>query len=167
MTLEVSGTPKSNRRSNGFDFLWAKHVSGINPTQHCFACLVGPKERMIKRGMVDGIYPIHMLAPFFYICGVAPFSAPHRSPERAASLGRNFHFAIQYQSGAQAIADTFNGIRFVAHDAVRIPITPLPLGWKGLGVEFTTCRNFQFAVEQFGYDLTEKPKKVSPQGSLY
>jgi hypothetical protein len=167
VTLEVSGTPKSNRRSNEFAFLWSKHVFGINPTNHCAACLVGPFDRTIRRGMVDGIYPIKMRAPFFYICGVAPFSAPHRSPERAQSLARNFHLAVKHMAGSQAMAETFNGIRFIVHDAERVSIAPLPLGWRGLGPEFTTCRNFQFAVEQFGYDLSEKPKKASPQGSLF
>ena len=144
IVITVEGS-KGGAATSRFTYLWAKHVQGFNPKHHCAACLRGPWEKTIQRGMKDGEYPIHLLGPYFYICGVAP---DYRYVD-------NFHLAVRPAEGRIAVADTFCGTRFTIYGAEQIPITPLPDGFDGRGRKYTTCRNFQFAVQQFGLPKDE------------
>jgi len=145
--VEIEGAPISSGKAAEFSYLWAKHVTGFNCANHCANCLRGAWERTICRTIVDGQYPIRMRGEFFYICGVA------------REWKNNLHLVVKYDPGSVARVDAFNGVRFTIHDAKRIMIDPLPLGWKGLDRSFTACRNFQFGVQEYGYD-TEPLQKA-------
>jgi hypothetical protein len=139
--LQVEGSPLGQPTASRYAFLWAKHVRGFREDKHCAACLVGEWEKKISRSLVDGVYEIPQKAPFFYICGVTG----------NFDWANNLHFVLKPKEGGIAMIDAEYGMRLTIYNAERVMITPLPLHWKGLNRTFTTCRNFQFGVEQFGY----------------
>jgi hypothetical protein len=99
--------------------------------------------------MTNGVYEIPVKSPFFYICGVTE------------GWKNNLHFAVTPNEGAVAMIDAEYGIRFTMYNASRVMITPLPLKWNGLTRQYTSCRNFQFGVEQFGYKAPlPKPQRL-------
>ena len=79
-----------------------------------------------------------------YVCGVGGGPAKERG-------GKNFHFPLRYEKNGFVAKTTYNGYIVTARNAVELPIHPLPDGWNGRDLETTRCKNFQFAVEYFGY----------------
>lgn len=133
----------------GFRHFWGQYVSGFDHSQHCLKCLIGERDHRFHPAMMPGVLTVpDPLAyqseyDFFYVCGVAaPWS--HRD---------NFHAALRPvdDHDAALTLPTWRGQTIKLHGFELIPIPPLRNGWNGLGREFTTCRNFQFAVSQYGY----------------
>jgi hypothetical protein len=141
----------------GFIFgFWAKFVNGFNPMEHCQACLYGPREKRIGLEMTTNkeiALKERQVAtnPYFYICGVT------------SRWRNNFHLAMEWAKGEEARGVTFNGFEISVTDAREIPIPPLPDGFAGLPKSFTTCRNFQFAVDRFGLPEDYVPPKPKPK----
>ena len=54
------------------------------------------------------------------------------------------------------------GVTFTIRDAFALRIDRLPNDWMGLSPEFTTCRNFQFGVQQFGYNPPKEGQSGDP-----
>ena len=129
--------------SQQFLWLWGKHVTGFKQAEHCLACLRGPaSEDAIKPQMVSGDYPLRATgAPYFYLCGVG-----RTEPGRT-----NVHLVVEPCPGAVASVGSVYGVTFIIRDARALRIDRLPKGWMGLGDLYTTCRNFQFGVQMFGY----------------
>jgi hypothetical protein len=122
----------------GFRYFWAKYVSGFDKSQHCARCLVGDWSRYTKTNMVAGgmkyIMGESQKFDYLYICGVAyPWSWPN-----------NFHMVMRPKVGSFARMETWNGFVLTAKDAELLNIPHMPLGYRGYGKAFTTCRNFQF-----------------------
>lgn len=118
----------------GFRYWWLKHVVGYDLSVHCARCLRGKYDRRINRQMATG-EPIELASPLVYLCGVSP------------RWVTNFHAAAEHAPGRRFEVDTYNGFTVRFANARRIDIEPLPEGYDGLPREFTTCRNFQFAVQ--------------------
>lgn len=120
----------------GFRYLWLKCVHGFNPRQHCLAALRGPREPRVHPAMLLGQTIRIAPAPYVYLCGVA--------------LGRrydqNLHIAMRHAPGVSFDVLTWNGIRVRVENAEQVAIHALPAGFRGLGPEYTTCRNYQFGV---------------------
>jgi hypothetical protein len=81
---------------------------------------------------------------YVYVCGVG--DGPNSGLAK-----KNFHLPLRFEEGRSVSKTTFNGYVVTARNAVEMPIPALPDGWKGLGHEATSHKNFQFAVEYFGY----------------
>jgi hypothetical protein len=120
----------------GFRHWWLKRVEGFDLSVHCARCIRGPYDRRIRRDMPTGV-SIDIAAPMVYLCGVA-------SNRRWIN---NFHAPVVWTEGASAEFSTFNGFDVRFDNARAIAIEALPDGYLGLGKDFTTCRNFQFAVQ--------------------
>ncbi len=64
---------------------------------------------------------------------------------------QNLHFPLVYAEGSFAEETTYNGYRFRAENARLFTFRELPEGFQGKSPQHSRCKNFQFAVEAFGY----------------
>jgi hypothetical protein len=138
MLLEVRGMEQASQK---FVQLWGVHVSGFRQDKHCIYCLKGRKEGQLHRAMASGDYKLDTGAPYFYLFGM------RRAPRRDS----NVHLAVEPYPGAVASIGSLYGVTFTIRDARALRIDRLPKGWMGLDESFTSCRNFQFGVQVFGY----------------
>jgi len=130
-------------RLSGFRFFWLKYVIGSDTRVHCASSLKGQGSKKVGPNLKLN-YP-HILAeahlpgrPWtrpMYLCGVSP------------SWETNFHLVFEACEGAEIRKTLYNGYELVIAGAREIEIKPLEPGFRGLGPEFTTCRNFQYAVQ--------------------
>jgi hypothetical protein len=125
---------KEAKITANFKYLWLKYVKGFDITEHCAKCLLGEYEKQVSpKGIFTGDLPI---APYYYLCGVSmPFV-----------WANNFHLAFEAKEGSTLVIER-NGIVLVIDNAVELEIKPptIQLTHKK---EFTTCRNWQFAVNK-------------------
>jgi hypothetical protein len=134
MTIEGDQTHLS-----GFQYFWLKSVRDYRLDVHCARCLVGPYDRRINKTMPLH-QPVELRGDLVYLCGGAT----------GRRWAQNFHAAAKLQEGESFATPTYNGLMVRFHNALMIPIQPLPDGWNGLDKPFTTCRNYQFAVQMEG-----------------
>lgn len=140
MKMRIKVTADAAERTSEFKYLWAKFVTGANLDVHCAKCLLGPYSKVIRVGMELGESILD--APvkpfdFFYLCGVT------------ARWETNLHLAARRAPGKTAKVTAFNGTVFEIPDFELIPIHALPVGFMGKLKAFTTCRNWQFAVQEY------------------
>lgn len=132
----------------GFKFFWAFYVNGFNQSAHCQACFRGSLSDQLNTRTVDSakIYTMNERADFrcLYVCGVG--TGPKRELWR-----KNFHLPLAHRPGAREIHSTYNGYTISVENGAALPIPELEEGWKGLDLETTRCKNFRFAVGQFGW----------------
>ena len=147
MLLEVRGLEGA---SQTFVQLWGVHVDGFRQDKHCIFCLKGRKESQIHRGMKSGDYKLQNGAPYFYLFAMG------RTPRRDS----NVHLPVQPYPGAVASIGSLYGVTFTIRDARALRIDRLPQGWNGLDDSYTSCRNFQFGVQTFGYQRAEQTKET-------
>ena len=138
MLLEVRGMAKATQK---FVQLWGVHVSGFEPEKHCMACLKGRTEPAMHREMVDDDYPLMVDARYFYLFAMG------RVPKRDT----NVHLAVCPMQGSVASIGSVYGVTFTIRDAFALRVDRLPDGWMNLPRDHTSCRNFQFGVQYFGY----------------
>jgi hypothetical protein len=120
----------------GFQHWWLKSVNSYRLDVHCARCLVGPFDRRINKAM-PLVQAVELQGDLVYLCGVA----------NGWNWARNFHAAAAYAEGETFSLPTYNGLDVRFDNARMITIEPLPDGWNGLDKSFTTCRNYQFAVQ--------------------
>lgn len=139
--MKLIVTAPDSRATKDFRFLWGKFVRGFDPGVHCARCLLGTYSTVVRVGMDPGEHLLDpKVAPFdyFYLCGVTP------------KWSTNFHLAVRPCPGKEARATAHNGVEFLITDAEAIEIAPVPIGHLGKGPQFTTCRNWQFGLQQYG-----------------
>lgn len=139
--MKLTVTAPDPRATKDFRFLWGKFVRGFDPSVHCARCLIGSYSQVVRVGIAPGEHQLDLpAAPFdyFYLCGVTP------------KWSTNLHLAVRPKAGAQARVTAHNGVEFLIEDAEAIEIVPLPIGHLGRGPQFTTCRNWQFGLQQYG-----------------
>ena len=124
-------------RLSGFKFWWLKSVVSYRMDVHCARCLVGKYERRVSKDMLLN-HPVELIGDLVYLCGVSP------------RWSTNFHAAVALEPGSRIELPTYNGLTVRFDNGRLIPIEPLEEGWNGLPREFTTCRNYQFAVQMKG-----------------
>jgi hypothetical protein len=143
MRLEVTGL---NTAPVSFTSIWGRYVTGFKSTYHCQQSFKGSLAKGIDKDMKDcENLPLRADSRYFYLCALG-------RPRNAAS---NVHLAVEPHPGAVASVGSLYGVTFKIHDALTIRIKSLPKGWRGLGDEFTQCPNFQFAVQTYGYPLSD------------
>lgn len=132
----------------GFKFFWAYYVTGFDQRVHCQFCFKGSLSRQLntRTGQSGKLYTMSERASFkyLYICGVG------RGPKNLL-YQKNFHLPLQHQPGAREVRQTYNGYTITVENGIALPIPELEVGWKGLDLETTRCKNFRFAVGQFGW----------------
>jgi hypothetical protein len=154
MRLEVKGMASA---SQTFVQLWGKYVKAFNPAKHCIYCLKGDPEAQIHREMVDGDeYQLRNDFRYFYLFAMG----------RGDRSRSNVHFAVEPRPGSVASIGSLYGVTFTIHDAFALRVDRLPKGWMGLDDEFTTCRNFQFGVQMFGYHPKDSPAQLGDHSLL-
>jgi hypothetical protein len=135
--IRATGT---ERQFEAFRYLWAKYVRGFNQRDHCARCLVGSFSKVVKPTMGPGDHVLDAPATdweYFYLCGVT------------RHWHTNLHLAARRSQGNVARVTAFNGAIFEIPSFEAIPINPLPVGFRGMNAYFTTCRNWQFGVQQY------------------
>ncbi len=147
ITLRITHPTLPPGRVQGFSLIWAFYVKGFIPEKHCQFCFKGLRapnfhSRNAASG-VDIVLDRLDVSPIVYVCGVAMGSEDQRKY-------RNLHLPVEYEPGATAKAETYNGYTVEVVNARALPIPPVPDGWSGLPTYHTRCKNFQFGLAQFG-----------------
>jgi hypothetical protein len=133
ITVSIEG---SQSNLSGFQYWWLKSVRDYRLDVHCARCLVGPYDRRINKAMPLN-QPVELHGDLVCLCGGAA----------GQRWVHHFHAAAKLEVGTQFSVPTYNGLTVHFHNAQMIPIEPLPESWNGLNKAFTTCRNYQFAVQ--------------------
>lgn len=132
----------------GFNFFWAYYVNGFDQTVHCQPCLKGCLSHQFNSRTAESgkTYTMNERRSFryLYICGVGV-------GPRNLLYQKNFHLPLEQRSGIREVRQTYNGYTVTVENAVALAIPELDAGWKGLDLETTRCKNFRFAVAQFGW----------------
>jgi hypothetical protein len=139
--LRISG-PDNNLK--GYLYFWAKRVRAVNLDHHCAKCLVGPYDKAFGRDMSINIdlELDHPEGSILYICGV---TRPYRWSDNA-------HLALLIDEDAGSVClPLVRGQTLTITGAQRLDFNDqrAVAGFSALGSDFTTCRNFQFAVDAF------------------
>lgn len=148
ITLRIAHSTDSAAPLEGFRFFWAYYVSGFKPEFHCQPCFRGRLVQGFSTGRVETAreYVLDSLRPneYVYVCGVG-------TGPKSGLAAKNFHLPLRHEPGGRVVAPTYNGFVVTVENAVAMAIPSLPDGWNGRDRETTGCKNFQFAVAQFGY----------------
>ena len=154
ITLHVSNPDGTVGKIDGFRFFWAYYVDGYDPKQHCQMCFKGAPipefNTATARTGTTVLFDRMDRHRYLYVCGVG-------LGDHDQLFRKNFHLPLSYREGSSVSAVTYNGYTVTAHNAVLLQIPALPKDWKplpdgpALPDVMTRCKNFQFAVEYFGY----------------
>jgi len=138
--------PEKQDVGGGWRYFWAKTVTGFDASIHCMQCLIGDRiegispKLLTKGGKVGKRFKTGTM---LYICGV---SYPY-------IWDRNFHMPVRVKRGASSRARTYTGAIVTVEGAERIAFNDhaalAHFGQKG--PRFLTCRNFQFAAQEFAH----------------
>jgi len=141
---------KLDTKTDAFQFLWLKNVSGFNPKHHCCDCLKGKRSELIPHNegrkypaglSVEG--KIEQPAPYSYLCAVVP---------SARGIADNVHILMEPDAASEFTHEDAN-IRVVVSGMRRLAIEPLPaIVQEGLPELFWRCRNFQAGWQLFPSD---------------
>ena len=145
---------------DGFQFFWAWYVDGYRSDRHCQHCFLGAPIPEFSTSTARTGTPVQLdrigRHKYVYVCGVGV------GPKHELCR-KNFHLPLRYEEGQSVSAVTYNGYIVTANNAVLLLIPALPKDWspladgKVLADKFTRCRNFQFAVNYFGYPSPASP----------
>lgn len=153
--LEVTHPELAPGRIAGFRSMWAFYVNGYNPDKHCQPCFRGSRVPHFCTPTATSGQRLEFdrmgRQPYLYICGVG-------SGRKDQLKEQNLHFPLVYAEGSFAEKTTYNGYRFRAENARLFDVPELPEGFQRKSREHSRCKNFQFAVEAFGYP----PESQSP-----
>lgn len=157
LTLQVSHPHFAPGSIEGFRFLWAYYVKGYHPDRNCQPCFRGsPVKSFTSKNATTGTTVFDRMAsfPYLYICGVGINPTERRL--------QNLHMPLAYEAGMTDVRTTYNGYVFRVENARILSISSLPDGWNGLPAVQTRCKNFQFAVEYFGWSRDRLSGHVPP-----
>jgi len=148
ITIQFGHLEYTSGPIRGFKFFWAYYVTGFDQSTHCQACFRGWLSGQINTRTVDGakVYSMNERESFryLYVCGVGT-GPKHLLREK------NFHLPLEHRPGAREVHQTYNGYSITVENGIALPIPEIEAGWKGLDLETTRCKNFRFAVGQFGW----------------
>ena len=145
MTLVVTGNGGTVR---GFPYFWLKYIHGAETRHHCAKGLLGWYSKRVHKDLTLGLpakldeVPAHKW-DVAYLCG------------NSLTWANNVHLPLVPTAGETVELRTYNGLTITVTNAIALPIPELPWKWRGLPKNFTTCRNFRFAVAHYGYHEPE------------
>lgn len=159
ITIRIDHPSAKRAPIEGFKFFWAFYVNGFDQSVHCQPCFKGSLSRQLNtRTAKSGeLYVMNERKSFryLYICGVG-------TGLKAELHRKNFHFPVRFEAGSREVGHTHNGYVITVENAVELPIPALVPGWKGLNLETTRCKNFQFGVEYFGWRDADPSSEKEP-----
>lgn len=131
----------NRQKVTGFKYFWMKYVNGFDASVHCARCLLGHYSQKVGLQMpVNTEITIDEFDDYkcIYLCGVIGYV-------------NNLHVAFVSSDNEEDIitAETYLGDKVIITGAKRLPIPPLPNGYNGLPLAYTSCRNYQFGVSFF------------------
>jgi hypothetical protein len=141
---------KHNLEPEKFMWLWMKYVTGVNDQYHCTNCLRGKYGRLLSKHNLSlksspslnlDEQPSGSYA-FIYICGVLKKGYPR------TNYPHNLHAVIKpcADSNDELQFETWN-LSVINGVFEQVPSEPdLPVRYRSLPPEFTTCRIFRWAV---------------------
>jgi hypothetical protein len=149
MVLSLGLPDSPSRPLPGFPYFWLKYITGFDARHHCAQCFVGPYHKGIWSTV--RVPSVHVLTQakgwtYAYLCGVAE-----------TAWADNLHVPLESAPGQEVELFTYNGIRIHVTNARRLEIPWIADGWNDFPRSYTTCRNFQFGVDRFGYDGVARP----------
>jgi hypothetical protein len=148
ISLSVSHRDLPDGPIQGFRFIWAFYVNGFRPEHHCQMCFKGRRHEQFYTGNACSgrVYDLNAMNryPYVYVCGVG--IGPDKDRWK-----QNFHMPLIHSPRRTVTRTTYNGYVVCATNALEVVIPQLPEGWNGLDRKTVRCKNFQFAVAQFGY----------------
>lgn len=118
-----------------YRYLWLKHVTGVDLSQHCARCLCGdyaPEVRRWRHEYKDIVLDDRYIA--HYLCGVLNYE-------------NNLHCAIMRKDGVNTEAHDYK-YDIEIEGGIIVPISPasIPPDIPHAKTKaFCTCRNWQFA----------------------
>ena len=146
-----------------FVFLWMKYVSGANDRHHCTHSLRGRYSKRLSahnRELRAGVSVVCDEEPAgsfaaLYICGVAKMGY-----SKKLNYAHNLHLPILHKPGYSQ-EYSFEDWRVSIDNGIVLAIpaeTDMPMKYRTLPPEFTTCRIFRWAVTCFSRDGQERPR---------
>ena len=154
--LRISGASETLQ---GYNYFWIRAVEGFDPKEHCAKCIRGG-WKLLKQNRMKLNQPVELrMKRVGYICGetfsrnLHPGQKPHTlpMPGGAITYTKNLHLPFEKAPGHVEEVTLVEGQTLTLFNGRRLDFPSLPEWWAGLGDEFTTCRNFQFAVHYFGF----------------
>jgi len=70
-----------------------------------------------------------------------------------AATPEEFPSAARTSVGAREVRRTYNGYTITVENAIALEMPELEVGWTGLSLEATRCKNFRLGVAQFGWTV--------------
>ena len=134
----------------GYAYFWLKYVTGFDPSHHCAKALKGTYDTRIGGRIRFTSDLARCNVPM--VLDEAPVPDAYYLMGNTGTWKHNLHVAFVLEPGATFTHETHHGYRVIVEHGRRLPIPPLPRGWRSLPDAFTTCRNFQFGVSFFGAD---------------
>lgn len=151
-TSNASVVLRHNLDPKKFVYLWMKYVNGFNDAHHCTNCLRGKYSQLISKRNNPDFASMQRLVlneqpadsyGALYLCGVAQKGYSTRS-----NYPHNLHAPIQPMAGESDTLE-FEHWRLRIENGVFLPIrseSKLPVRYKKLPPEYTTCRIFRWAA---------------------
>lgn len=135
-----------------FMWLWAKYVTGFNEKYHCTNSIRGPYSKKFSKNNPEfARAPVitmdeHPMDSYnaIYICGVSKQGYSNRENYR-----HNVHAAIRPQSGSHdewAFEEWVLRVRNGTFLAIPTSEEELPVKYRSLPPEYTTCRIFRWSA---------------------
>ena len=137
-----------------FKWLWAKYVRGVNDAHHCTNSLLGPYSKKFSK--LNPKFAAGTAVAFdeqsastfcgIYICGVSSHGYATRE-----NYPHNVHAAIIPSPGAEdewAFEDWRLRVANGLFSRVPTAVDEIPLRYRALPDEYTSCRIFRWAVTQ-------------------
>lgn len=148
ITIQINHAQFAPGPVQGFRFFWAYYVNGFNQSVHCQPCFKGSvsKQLCTPTAQSGPVYQMNERRSFqyLYLCGVGV------GPKNLLRE-KNFHLPLRLEAGARESRQTYNGYTIIVENGIALPIPELEVGWHGLALETTRCKNFRFAVSRFGW----------------
>jgi len=149
---------RHNLKPDRFVWLWAKYVNGVNDRYHCTNCIRGPYSKRLSKHNPElseqRVIALNELGAdkfkALYICGVS-----NNGYSKKENYPHNLHAAILPMPGKSGLF-RFEDWQISVENGVfmRIPkLEELPLRYRALAPEYTTCRIFRWAVCFGGSDV--------------
>lgn len=163
--VSMEPTIKLVTKTDFYQFLWLKTVTGFDQRVHCEKCLKGRRSKLIplQTGFPAGYIAegrIDDPEPFVYLCGVSAFSRYYPKHLHVLMV-RAEESAFTYEDENACVLIT--GMR-------QLPIDPVPGADQAVPREFWTCRNWQaawhlFPEDRFPFDMDAEPGAAADGGA--
>lgn len=139
--LTISIFPDQSDKLKGFTQFWLRYIHGFSPHFHCQKSLRGVNDPRFTKDMIIG-KSFELLEPsnyqYIYLCGVTARQFP------------GLHLALLPDEISSTYAKTYNGLEIIVAGAKELDIPYLPDEFAGMSRKHTTCRNWQFGVQNYG-----------------